>query len=213
MTTQTENKLVYFLGNTMYINVTNLCSNRCVFCIRGVSDTVAGTNLWLDGENVTAEQIIEQLDKNEPQKRDEIVFCGYGEPLIKIDIIKTVASHIKEKYPNVPVRVNTNGHANLIHKRNVVSELIGLIDRVSISLNGENADKYDEISQCKFDKNIAYEEVKNFISECAKNGIATTATVVSGYKHYNVDLSACKEIAESLGAKFKIREWLEEGYQ
>ena len=55
--------------------------------------------------------------------------------------------------------------------------------------------------------------VKNFISECAKNGIATTATVVSGYKHYNVDLSACKEIAESLGAKFKIREWLEEGYQ
>lgn len=213
MTEQTENKLVYFLGNTMYINVTNLCTNLCVFCIRTLSDTVGGANLWLDNENITFEQIIEQFEENEPAKRNEVVFCGYGEPLIKLELVKQVAAYIKEKYPNLPVRVNSNGHANLIHKRNIVSELVGLIDKISISLNGENADKYQEVSQSKFDKNLVYDAVKNFIKECAESGIETTATVVSGFRHYDVDLNACKKIAEDLGAKFRVREWLEEGYQ
>lgn len=214
MTTLAQNQLVYFLGNTMYINATNLCTNRCVFCIRGVSDTVAGANLWLENENITAEQIIKEIELNQPEIRDEVVFCGYGEPLIKIDLVLAVAKHLKSNYPNLPVRINTNGHANLIHRRNVVLELIGLIDKISISLNAENAEKYEEITQCKFDKNIAYKEVKNFITECAKNGIDTTVTVVSKFKHYDIDIAECEKIANNLGAKlFKVREWLEEGYQ
>lgn len=214
MISKTQSKLVYFLGNTMYINATNLCTNSCVFCVRDISSTVAGANLWFENENITAEQIIRELELNQPETRDEVVFCGYGEPLIKLNEVLTVAKHLKNKYPNLPIRINTNGHANLIHKRNIVPELVGLIDKISVSLNAENAEKYEEITKCKFDKNIAFEEVKNFIAECAKNGIDTTVTVVSKFKHYDIDIAACEEIAVNLGAKlFKVREWLEEGYQ
>lgn len=198
----------------MYINATNLCTNSCVFCVRDISSTVAGANLWLENENITAAQIIEEIELNQPETRDEIVFCGYGEPLIKLDAVIAVAKHLKDKYPDISVRVNTNGHANLIHKRNIVPELVGLIDKISVSLNAENAEKYEEITQCKFDKDLAFDAVKNFISECSKNGIDTTVTVVSKFKHYDVDVVACKKIADELGAKlFKVREWLEEGYQ
>jgi len=211
MVEKTKNTIVYFLGNTMYINVTNLCTNNCVFCIRTLNPNVLGKNLWLDGE-VSAEEIINDIKENSPETADEIVFCGYGEPLIKLDIVKTVAKFIKDNYPDRPVRVNTNGHASLIHKRNVPAELAGLIDKVSVSLNAENADLYQELSVSNFDKDVVYENVKEFISECQKNGIDTTATVVSGFKNYKVDIEKCREIAESLGAKFKVREWLEDGY-
>jgi len=182
-----------------------------VFCIRTLNPNVLGKNLWLDGE-VSAEEIINDIKENSPETADEIVFCGYGEPLIKLDIVKTVAKFIKDNYPDRPVRVNTNGHASLIHKRNVPAELAGLIDKVSVSLNAENADLYQELSVSNFDKDVVYENVKEFISECQKNGIDTTATVVSGFKNYKVDIEKCREIAESLGAKFKVREWLEDGY-
>lgn len=212
MAEKTKAQIVYFLGNTMYINVTNLCTNNCVFCIRSLNSKVAGANLWLENENLNAGEIIEEIKKQSPQTRDEIVFCGYGEPLIKLDLIKEVSAFIKQNYPQVPVRINTNGHGNLIRKRNIVPELVGLIDRVSISLNAENADLYAELTKCKFEKNLAFENVKEFISECVKNKIDTTATVVSGFKNYEVNIQECKSITESLGAKFKVREWLEEGY-
>lgn len=210
---KTQNTLVYFLNNTMYINLTNLCTNKCVFCIRGLNDSVAGADLRLENENVDAQTVIEEIKQNEPENRHEIVFCGYGEPLIKIEVIKEVARFIKKNYPNVPVRVNTNGQANLIHRRNVVSELVGLIDRISVSLIAENADVYEELTKCKFDKKMAYESVKNFMSTCVDYGIQTTATVVVGYKNYKINVEKCKKIAEELGVDFKIREWLDEGYK
>src|ERR1035437_3060957 len=194
-----KNKYVYFLKNTMYINVTNLCTNNCVFCIRDLNDTVAGTDLKINDENVTAESIIDEIKSNSPEKRDEIVFCGYGEPLIKIELVKDVARFIKQNYPNVPVRVNSNGQGNLIHRRNIVTGLVGLVDRISISLNAENADLYEKITKCKFDKKMAYESVKNFIQNCKDCGIQTTATVVSGFENYEVNIEECRKIAEELG--------------
>lgn len=208
----TNNKFVYFLGNSMYITVTNLCTSKCVFCIKNLNDAIENYNPWIKEEEATSENIIEEIKNNNPQNYKEIVFCGYGEPLIKIDIIKNVANFIKENYPNIPIRINTNGHANLIHKRNIVPELAGIIDQISISLNAENAEKYKEITQTKFEKNKAFEAVKDFIKECVKNNIETTASVVSGFKNYEIDIEECKKITESLGAKFRVREWLEEGY-
>ncbi len=205
-----EYNLVYLLDGTIYINLTNLCTNNCVFCIRSIKDDVVGTNLFLKDEKVQAEEVICQLKKLEDRLSKEIVFCGYGEPLIKLDVLKQVAKFIKDNYPDVKIRINTNGQANLIHKRNVIPELVGLIDKVSISLNAENEELYNELAV----PNLAnsYVAVKEFIKECVNNGIDTTATVVSGYKHYVVDIDNCKQIAESLGAKFRVREWLDSGY-
>lgn len=205
-----EYNLVYFLDGNIYINLTNLCTNNCVFCIRAIKDDVVGTNLFLKNENVKADEIISQLKEMEDKIDKEIVFCGYGEPLIKLEIVKQVAKYIKENYPNVITRINTNGQANLMHKRNVVPELVGLIDKISISLNAENEELYNELSVPSL--NNSYEAVKEFIKECVKNGIDTTATVVTGYKHYKVDAEECKKITEELGAKFRERKWLDNGY-
>lgn len=212
MNTKIENKFIYFLNGSMYMNVTNLCTNDCVFCIRSLSDTVAGANLKLENENISSTQIIDEM-KNSSISVNEAIFCGYGEPLIKLDIVKEVAAFIKQTYPNMIVRINTNGHANLVHKRNVVPELVGLIDKISISLNAQNPELYKELTQCKWQADVAFNGVKDFIAECVKYKIDTTATVVLGFKDYPIDVEKCREITESLGAKFKIREWLSEGYK
>lgn len=209
---ETKDTTVYFLDNTMYINVTNLCTNKCVFCLRSTSDTVAGANLWLENQSASVEQIIGELKTNQPEKRREIVFCGYGEPLIQLETVKQVAKFIKENYKNVPVRVNTNGHANLIHKRDVTPELTGLIDKLSVSLNSDNPEQYAELAKPSFNATEAYEGVKDFIKKSVEAGIEVSATIVVGYKDYEINVKKCEEIALSLGAKLKIREWLEEGY-
>ncbi len=206
----TEDNLVYLLDGKVYINLTNSCTNNCVFCIRDIKDDVVGANLFLSSENVKAEDVIAQLEKIHEKLSSEIIFCGYGEPMLKLDIIKEVAKYIKEKYPNTIIRINTNGQANLVYKRNVLPELKGLIDKFSISLNGENEEVYNRISLPKIEG--AYTAVKDFIKEAVKEGFDTTATIVTGYKNYNVDMQKCIEITKDLGAKFRERPWIENGY-
>ena len=138
------NILVYELDGKIYINLTNKCTNDCIFCLRNDKDDVKGQELWLDSEDFGAKDVIEQLDKFELSS--EVIFCGYGEPLLKLDVLKEVARYIKENYPNVKIRVNTNGHANYVYKRNIVPELKGLVDEFSVSLNAENAQEYNRLS-------------------------------------------------------------------
>ena len=205
-----EYNLVYLLEGKVYINLTNSCTNNCVFCIRDIKDDVVGANLFLNTENVKAEDVISQLETIKDKLSSEIIFCGYGEPMLKLEVIKQVAKYIKEKYPNTILRVNTNGHANIVYKRNVLAELKGLIDRFSVSLNGETEEVYNKISQPNIDG--AYTAVKDFIKEAVKEGFDTTATIVTNYKGYDVDMPKCIEITEELGAKFRERPWIENGY-
>lgn len=211
------NILVYLLDGKIYINLTNRCTNDCIFCLRKDKDDVVGQTLWLDDENSTADDVIKQFEEkrnelltthNLPFK--ELIFCGYGEPMLKFDVMKQVAKYIKDKYPETKIRVNTNGHANYVYKKNVVPECKGLIDEFSVSLNGSTKEEYDELSQPKFDE--AYEEMKKFIKACSDEEISVVASVVEGYKGRHLDLEKCEEIAKSLGAKFRVREWIKNGY-
>lgn len=206
-----EQNLVYLLGRKIYINLTNKCTNECVFCIRTLKDDVCGANLWLKNDSVTAEEVIKQLValKND---EDEIVFCGYGEPTLKLEILKEVAKYIKDNYTDVKIRLNTNGHANFIYKRNIIPELVGLVDSISVSLNAPNEELYKELTQPNIVCDNVLEEVKDFIKKSVEAGIDTTASVVSGYKDYDVNLQECEKIATDAGAKFRVREWLKEGY-
>ena len=240
-----SNTLVYLLDGKIYINLTNRCTNDCIFCLRNDKDDVCGQTLWLDDENFGAKEVIEQLeaakqlssqaakldnskilqeqltDKNlstiqpfnhstDSSLPSEIIFCGYGEPMLKFDILKEVAKYIKENYPDTKIRVNTNGHANFVEKRNVVPELKGLVDEFSVSLNGATKEEYDEYSQPKFDE--AYDEMKKFIKACSDEGISVVASVVEGYRGQHLDLEKCEKIASDLGAKFRVREWIVNGY-
>lgn len=211
------NILVYLLDGKIYINLTNRCTNDCIFCLRKDKDDVVGQTLWLDDENSTADDVIRQFEEkrnelltthNLPFK--EVIFCGYGEPMLKFDVMKQVAKYIKDKYPETKIRVNTNGHANYVYKKNVVPECKGLIDEFSVSLNGSTKEEYDELSQPKFDE--AYDEMKKFIKACSDEGISVVASVVEGYKGRHLNLEKCEEIAKSLGAKFRVREWIKNGY-
>lgn len=203
-----SNILVYELDKKIYINLTNRCTNECIFCLRQDKDDVCGQELWLDSEDFTSEDVIEQLKKF--NLSSEVIFCGYGEPMLKFEVLRQVAKYIKETYPEIKIRVNTNGHANFIYKKNVVPELVGLVDEFSVSLNASNAEEYDELSQPKFEN--AYEEVKKFIKCSADAGIETVASIVDGYKGRRLDVDKCREIAESLGAKLRVREWIVNGY-
>lgn len=203
-----SNILVYSLEGKTYINLTNRCTNSCIFCLRQDKDDVCGQNLWLEDENFSAEDVINQLKNFEIS--NEVIFCGYGEPLLKLEILKKVAEYIKKNYPETKIRINTNGHANYIYKRNIVPELKGLIDKISVSLNAPNAEEYKELSQPKFDN--AYEEVKKFIKCCTEEGIKTDASIVDGYKGRRLDIEKCEQIAQNLGAKLRVREWIVNGY-
>lgn len=209
---ESNENLLYFLDNKPYINMTNACTNACVFCLRNQKDDVQGANLWLDKDDVTAQAVISQIElkKDIIAKSEEIVFCGYGEPLIKINEVVEISKYLKENYPNIKIRINTNGHANAIHKRNVVVELAPYIDLISISLNGENEETYNKVSNPKIDN--AYEEVKRFIRACVEEKIKTVTTIVSNVPNYPVNVERCEVVAKSLGAKFRAREFIVNGY-
>lgn len=203
-----SNILVYSLEGKIYINLTNRCTNACIFCLRQDKDDVCGQELWLDSEDFTGEDVIMQLKNFELS--EEVVFCGYGEPLLKLDILKQVAKYIKDNYSDVKTRINTNGHANYVYKRNIVPELVGLIDEISVSLNASTSDEYDELSQPKFEG--AYDEVKNFIKCCSDSGIKTVTSIVDGYKGRRLDVVQCEKISKELGADLRVREWIVNGY-
>ncbi len=206
--------LVYFLGQKAYINITNACTNACKFCVRDIKDDVKGANLWLDAQNVRAQDVIEQI-KNSAHKileGGEIIFCGYGEPLIKFEEVKKICQYIRKEMPELKIRINTNGHGNFVNKRNIVPELKGLVDNISISLNAQDEKLYNELSQPKFEG--AYEAMLDFAKECIKIGIDTTMSVVSKFEEdkYKLDIKRCEQIAKDMGAKFRNREWIKEGY-
>ena len=205
-----DNNLVYILDGKIYINLTNMCTNDCIFCLRRDKDDVCGQDMWLKSEKITADDVIEQLNKYEDKIAKGVTFCGYGEPTMKFEVLKQVAEYIKHNYPDTFIKVNTNGHGNVINKKDILPELKGLVDEFSISLNAQNSDLYKELSQPKIDN--AYEAMKDFAKKAYENGFKTTLSVVSGYKDYDVDLALCEKIAKDLHASFRNREWIENGY-
>ncbi len=205
-----DNNLVYILDDKVYINLTNLCTNDCIFCLRQDKDDVCGQNMWLTNENITSNDVIEQLKPHKSIINKGVTFCGYGEPTIRFEILKEVSKHIKETYPNTLIKLNTNGHGNVINKKNIIPELKGLIDEFSISLNAQNEDLYNELSQPKIKD--AYNATKEFAKIASEIGIKTTLSVVTGYKNYDVNVVECENIAKNLNANFRNREWIENGY-
>lgn len=206
--------LVYSINSeknpsTVYVNLTNKCTNACIFCLRSQKDDVCGREMWHD-DNYTLDDIIEQFKTYENSAK-EVVFCGYGEPFIKKDMMKAFCEYLRKNYPQIKIRVNTNGHANAIYKMNVAEEFKGLIDSVSISLNSDNKKEYDDI--CKPQIENAYEEMKKFAAACIDSGMEVSMSVVTGFDNiHSINVDECEKIAKNLGAKFRNREFITNGY-
>lgn len=190
-----EHEIAYKIRESLYLNITNRCTSRCAFCAKFHSDYVKGHNLKLSAE--PSEQELRSAI-GDPAKYKEIVFCGYGEPLVRLDLVKSLAAWIKSQGGRV--RINTNGHGNAIHKRDVLPELAGLVDSVSISLNAHDAETYNRICQPAFKD--AYSAVLEFIKEAKKHIPDVQATVVTAE---GVDVKRCEEISVELGVKLRVR--------
>lgn len=192
--------ICYVLENSLYINLTNRCTNECNFCVRDKDCGIGDINLWLDREP-TIEEVIEDVKKFNPKNYKEVVFCGYGEPTLRLDVILAVAEFIKENY-NSHIRINTNGHANLVYKRDVTEDFKGLIDTLSISLNAKNAKEYNGICKCAYGEAGFYAMI-DFAKCATKNVHEVVLSVVDVLPEE--DIEACRKIAEATGAKLRVR--------
>jgi TatD DNase family protein len=195
-------KIAYRIRDSLYLNITNRCTNACIFCAKFKDFTVKGHHLRLEHEPTTA-QVLAAI--GDPGRFQEVVFCGYGEPLIRLDLIREVAAWLKQR--GVRVRINTDGQANLVHGRNILPELAGLVDAVSVSLNAPDAVTYQRLCRSKFGE-LGFEAVKDFLVAAKQHITSVTATAVG---LPGIDMEACRRVAAELGVEFREREYNEVG--
>ena len=192
--------IAYAIRDSLYLNVTNRCTNACTFCIRNTSDFVKGHNLRLTREP-SVDEVLAAMDDAGFGGYREVVLCGYGEPLLRLELVKQVAQWLKER--KAWVRLNTNGQGSLIAGRNVVPELKGLIDEVSISLNAADDQTYQGICHSRYG-DAAFSGIKQFTAECARAGIKTSVTVL---EMPGISVAACGDLARELGAVLRVRHY------
>lgn len=197
MSTQNETIHGYSLHGNRYLNVSNRCNLYCHFCPRMDNDwNVQGYELGLKNEP-SAEELIEAA--GDVGQYNEIVFCGLGEPTIRLDTIIEVGKALKAR--GARIRLNTNGLANQYHQRDITPELAAVVDVLSISLNAQNAELFEK--HCLPRKENSYQALLDFV-KCAKRHIEDVSlTAVDGLE--GVDIQACEQIARELGVKFRGR--------
>ncbi len=197
-----SSKIAYQIRDSLYLNITNRCTNSCIFCAKFDDFIVKGHELQLDHEP-SIDEIKQAI--GDPTRYKEVVFCGYGEPLLRLDLVKEVASWLKRR--GIKVRVNSDGQANLVHGRNILPELHDLIDSISISLNAANPEDYHRLCQSGFGER-SYQAVKDFLQQALDHIPDVTATAVT---YPGIDIAACEQVAKELGVKFRAREYNEVG--
>lgn len=196
--------IAYIYQNNLYVNLTNRCTNKCEFCIRFTPSGVDKIDLWLEHEP-TAEEIKNALIEKNYKSYNEIIFCGYGEPLMRFDTVIETCKFIKET-SDCKIRINTNGHANHCAGRDVTPEMKGLVDTISISLNASTAEKYQKICKCEFGEDGFY-EMLDFAKKSAlyvPNVVLSVVDVID-----KSEIEACRKLAGKIGVKYRVREYSE----
>lgn len=194
--------ITYAGRNGIYVNITNRCPCACTFCLRHHDDHVFNSgSLWLEREP-TVKEICDSIDTWDLAKYEEIVFCGYGEPTERLEDLLKVAEYIKSK-SSIPIRINTNGLADLIAGEKVAHKLEGLIDTVSVSLNATNKEDYLKLVRPKFGID-SYNAMLSFTHDCTKYVPNVIMTVVDKVTTKE-EQEKSREICESVGATFRVR--------
>lgn len=198
--------ITYLVDGNIYVNVTNKCSNRCEFCIRNNGDGAYGSDsLWLEREP-TREEILDSIFSYDLNNFPEIVFCGYGEPSYRLDDVVFVAKAVKAKYPDMKIRINTNGQSDLILGRSTAADYSGAFDTVSISLNTPSAKKYQEICHSIYGEEAFHSilgfaaEVKHFVPRVVLSAVKETLS--------EDEIEACKKICAELGVILRLRDYI-----
>lgn len=197
--------IIYKLEENTYMNITNKCPCRCTFCIRSLGDAVGDAeNLWFYGNEPSLDEIKKAIDEYDFSDVSDVVFCGYGEPTERLDVLIETTSYLRKVKPDLKIRLNTNGLSDLINERSTAKEIAEAFDCVSVSLNEPDSDKYDEITRNIYPKK-AFPAMLEFTKECAKYCSNVRMSVVDVIGEENIKKS--EEIAKSLGASFVCRSY------
>ena len=195
--------ILYDVGGKLYINLTNKCPCNCTFCIRHNGDGAYGSDsLWLEHEP-SLDEIKEAFSKVDMSKYKEVVFCGYGEPMERVNEVIAVGEFVKANYGDVTVRLNTNGLGDKIHGVPTAKLLQGAVDIVSISLNSYCKEKYNEVTRPKWDD--AFDAMLAFAADCKAYLPQVIFTVVDVIPPE--DISRAKALAMSIGIPLRVREY------
>lgn len=195
------NNVLYQVGNGLYINLTNRCSCACTFCIRqsykglGSADT-----LWLERDPEGGE-VIGLLEAEDLSRYSEVVFCGYGEPTERLDVLLEVCRYLRQA-SDIPIRINTNGLSDLINKRHTPPLFEGLMDTVSVSLNAPDEERYLEVTRPCFGKE-SFQAMLDFARECKEYVPHVVLSVVDVLSPEDIERS--RELAQSLGLSLRVR--------
>ena len=136
---------------------------------------------------------------------DEVVFCGFGEPTERLDILLEVARWIRQHYGRpLKIRVNTNGHCYVLNRgMDVAAEMKAAgVDKVHVSLNAGDKEIYDDICRPTFAD--GFDTVIDFIKK-AKSLLEIEATAV---RMPEVNIAKAQAVAEALGVNFRVREYI-----
>ncbi len=192
----------YPVKSGIYVNMTNRCPCACTFCLRHNGEGVYGSDsLWLEREP-SVQEVCDSIDNWDLTRYSEVVFCGYGEPTERLYDLLEVAAYIRSK-SDIPIRINTNGLADLIWNEKTAPKLKGLIDTVSISLNATSKEEYYQVVRPKFGMD-SYDAMLSFTKDCTEYVPNVVMTVVDDVTSKE-EQELCRKICESIGATLRIR--------
>lgn len=198
--------ITYIVDGKLYVNITNKCSNRCEFCIRNNGDGAYGSDsLWLLREP-NRQEILDSIFSHDLSKFPELVFCGYGEPTYRLDDAVFVAKEVKKKCPKIKIRINTNGHSDLILGRNTAPDYEGAFDIVSISLNTPTAEKYQQLCHSAFGES-SFDALLDFAGE-VKHYVPTVYLSAVKETLNSEEIELCKKICNDLGVTLRLRDYI-----
>ncbi|MDR3049160.1 MAG: TatD family nuclease-associated radical SAM protein [Elusimicrobiota bacterium] len=195
------NTIFYTLGKNGYLNITNRCMMACPYCIKNKwNNKFYGHDLKLEKEP-SVDEIIKSID--DVKKYEEIIFCGYGDALTRLDALKETAKILKSK--GAKIRINTAGLANRYYGKNILPELENLIDAISISLNGSAAQEHNLLNKPQFGEE-SFDEIIKFAKEAKKY---IPIVVITAVELPSLDISKVAKIAKDAGIDFRARPYLD----
>lgn len=186
----------------LYVNLTNRCNCDCVFCLRQKKSMAKESSLWLEREP-TVDEVKTALDVAPWHVVKEVVFCGFGEPTIRLAELTELLTYAKKIRPQIPTRLNTNGLGELYHGREIAADFAGILDTASISLNAATAEKYFKLTRAAY--GIKSFDAMLTFAEHMKNFVPHVVLTVVDHVTPPEEISACRKICDERGLTLRVR--------
>ena len=186
----------------LYVNITNQCNCDCVFCLRQKKQMAEESTLWLKSEP-SIDEIKSELLTAPWELINEVVFCGFGESTLRLPVLLEALKFVKENYPDIPTRLNTNGLGELANGREIASEFENILDVVSISLNASNAERYFKLTRAEYGLE-SYEAMLKF-AEHMKPYVPKVVLTIVDHVNSEEEIERCRKICDERDLILRVR--------